>query len=200
LVQQLDQKSTQIFSLLSVAFLASFSRFSVDRICETETTVKDAPSQTLPPNTGPDQDFRCPEPEDEQASRLFLKLLDPSADIFTFQTADDDRSRRNPLLASVIHSPPPVRDQLQRLNDQGAGIFVTANETDGKGRKSENIKRIRAVWQEDDAGFDGPFPLEPSMVVETSPGRFHRYWLVAGDFAGRRTWPRRIRCSNGPNG
>ena len=26
------------------------------------------------------------------------------------------------------------------------------------------------------------FPLHPSMVVETSPGHFHRYWLVAGDW------------------
>ena len=46
------------------------------------------------------------------------------------------------------------------MNEQGAGVFVTINETDGKGRKSENIKRIRAVWQEDDDAFEGAFPLE----------------------------------------
>ena len=23
------------------------------------------------------------------------------------------------------------------------------------------------------------FPIEPSLVVESSPGRFHRYWLLA---------------------
>ena len=119
--------------------------------------------------------------EDDEQSQSFLKLLDPNASCFTFQTFDDDRTRKNPALTRIIQSPPPARDEL-KLNEQGAGIFVTINETDGKGRKSENITRVRAVWQEDDDGFDGPFPLHPSMVVETSPGNYHRYWLVADDW------------------
>ena len=118
---------------------------------------------------------------DEQSPR-FLKLLDPSAGGFTFQTFDDDRARKNPALTRIVKSPPPARDELVKLNKQGAGVFVTINETDGSGRKSENITRIRAVWQEDDDGFDGAFPLQPSMVVETSPGHFHRYWLAADDW------------------
>jgi hypothetical protein len=64
------------------------------------------------------------------------------------------------LLTRIIQSPPPACNELSHLNEQGAGIFVTVNETDGKGRKRENITRVRAVWQEDDDGFDGPFPLE----------------------------------------
>ena len=28
----------------------------------------------------------------------------------------------------------------------------------------------------------GYFPLEPSLVVESSPGHYHRYWLVADDW------------------
>jgi hypothetical protein len=75
-----------------------------------------------------------------------------------------------------------VRDELVKLNEQGAGVFVTINKTDGSGRKSESITGIRAVWQEDDDGFDGPFPLLPSMIVATSPGHFHRYWLSADDW------------------
>ena len=71
---------------------------------------------------------------------------------------------------------------MAKLNEQGAGVFVTINETDGNGRKSENITRVRAVWQEDDDAFDGRFPLDPSIVVESSPGKFHRYWLVADDW------------------
>ena len=31
-------------------------------------------------------------------------------------------------------------------------------------------------------GFEGDFPLAPSLVVETSPGLFYRYWLVDGDW------------------
>jgi hypothetical protein len=120
-------------------------------------------------------------PEQGQCPR-FLKLLDPSAGGFTFQTFDDNRARKNPALTRIVTSPPPARDELVKLNQQGAGVFVTINETDGGGRKSENITRIRAVWQEDDDGFDGAFPLHPSMVVETSARHFHRYWLLADDW------------------
>ena len=95
----------------------------------------------------------------------------------TFQTFDDDQTRKNPALAKVVQ----LQDfkELQRLFAQGAGVFITVNETDERGRKKENIIRVRAVFQEDDDGFDGKFPLEPSIVVETSPGHSHRYWLIA---------------------
>jgi hypothetical protein len=44
--------------------------------------------------------------------------------------------------------------------------------------KAENITRIRATWQEDDGGYAGTFPLAPSITVESSPGKYHRYWLT----------------------
>ena len=110
----------------------------------------------------------------------FLKLLSPQLTGVTFQTFDDDKVRKKPELIRVIQ----FEDfkKLQQLNADGAGIFVTINETDELGRKKENIVRVRAVFQEDDDGFDGPFPLEPSMVIESSPGHFHRYWLVADEW------------------
>ncbi len=38
------------------------------------------------------------------------------------------------------------------------------------------------MWQEDDNGFEGEFPLQPSLEVESSEGRFHRYWLVSDEW------------------
>jgi Protein of unknown function (DUF3987)/Primase C terminal 2 (PriCT-2)/RepB DNA-primase from phage plasmid len=119
---------------------------------------------------------------DYEQSRRFLKVLNPENKGLTFQTFDDQKERKNLALARVIQSPPPARNELSDLNEQGAGIFVTVNDTDGKGRKSKNITRVRSVWQEDDDDFDGAFPLDPSMVVQTSPGHFHRYWRVADDW------------------
>ena len=73
-----------------------------------------------------------------------------------------------------------VRDPLiLESYRHGAGVYVTINETDGKGRKKENIVRIRAVWQEDDENFSGDFPIPPTLVVESSKGHFHRYWFLA---------------------
>jgi Primase C terminal 2 (PriCT-2)/RepB DNA-primase from phage plasmid len=117
---------------------------------------------------------------DIEQQRRFIRLLNPKSGGFTLQTFADNKSVRDPSLTRVIQS--PTHGGLLQLHAHGAGIYVTVNETDGKGRKSENITRIRAVWQEDDDGFDGAFPLHPSMVVETSPGHFHRYWLVADDW------------------
>lgn len=111
----------------------------------------------------------------------YLHLLDPNAVEFTFQTFDDDKNRKDRRLAQIwILSEP--NDELCELQRAGAGIFVTVNETNGKGRKSEHIIRIRAIWQEDDEGFEGTFPIPPSLVVLTSEGKFQRYWFVADDW------------------
>jgi hypothetical protein len=110
----------------------------------------------------------------------FLTLLSPQLSGITFQTFDDDKARKNPALTKVIQF--QGFKELLQLNAQGAGIFITVNETDERGRKKENITHVRAVFQEDDDGFDGTFPIQPSMVIETSPGRFHRYWLVADNW------------------
>jgi hypothetical protein len=119
-------------------------------------------------------------PEDSKEARRFLKLLDAKATSFTFQTFDDRKEQKRSDLTRVIHS--PAWPELLQMHNNGAAVFVTVNETDGKGRKSENIVRVRAVWQEDDEGFSGAFPLEPSLIVQSSPGRFQRYWFVADDW------------------
>lgn len=118
---------------------------------------------------------------DLDQARVFLEALDPAATAFTFQTFDDTKNRKDGRLARVIHaSLDEAAAELMRLNALGTGVFVTVNATDGKGRKVDNIIRRRAVWQDDDKGFKGKFPLEPSLVVKTSPGKFQRYWLTDG--------------------
>ena len=123
---------------------------------------------------------------DKTQAETFLRALDPSATTFTFQTFDDDKHRKDRRLAHVLHGP---LDQhwatLEALNKQGAGVFVTVQETDGKGRKAENITRIRAVFHEDDTGEPVSLPPTAQIEVESSPGKRHRYWLVDGlDAAG----------------
>ena len=75
-----------------------------------------------------------------------------------------------------------ARSLTDLYHQQRAGVWVTINDTEGNGRKAAAVTRVRAVWQEDDDGYEGDFPLEPSLVVETSPGHYHRYWLVDGDW------------------
>jgi len=60
----------------------------------------------------------------------------------------------------------PDRNEAERFlkaldpsNEQGAGIFITVNATDFKGRSADNINRIRSVF----ADLDGA-PLEPVIA------------------------------------
>ena len=81
----------------------------------------------------------------------------------------------------MIHGPlSKVSRVLAKLNDKGAGVFVTVNETDGNGRKKSNIVAARALWVDSDNGpLPDDLPLKPEIIVETSPGKEHGYFLLA---------------------
>ena len=60
-------------------------------------------------------------------------------------------------------------------------MFVTVNETDGQGRKTANITRVRAVFVDTDGADIEPIrAAQPHILVESSPGNYHAYWLVSG--------------------
>lgn len=112
----------------------------------------------------------------------FLTALDEDSESWTFQTFDDRKPSRKHLIRQFYGPLEEHQDALADLNAEGAGVFVAINQTDGKGRRKENITRVRALFVD----LDGA-PLEPVLadenpphvVVETSPGRWHAYWRVA---------------------
>jgi RepB DNA-primase from phage plasmid len=112
------------------------------------------------------------------------RFLAPFGDRFTLQTFDDDKKRGSRELVRVRHGAHGRHvSELAELNCQGAGIFVVPNETDGRGRKTENVVSVRALFV--DLDKDGPRKLDavlvcdcqPDIVVESSLGKFHCYWL-----------------------
>ncbi|MCW8832564.1 MAG: DUF3987 domain-containing protein [Colwellia sp.] len=68
--------------------------------------------------------------------------------------------------------------------EQGFEVFITVNKTDGLGTKTENIKAVRALFLDfDSTDIDNlavieSMPLQPNMVLNTSPGRLHCYWQL----------------------
>ena len=127
----------------------------------------------------PDELDLCIDPVKEEAEQ-FLRILHPESSSFTFQTFDDNKNRKSPSLVRVFHGSLDEHwHQLVELNDKGAGIFVTINDTDGKGRTEKNIIGVRAIFQDDDEGFHGTYPITPSIQVQSSPGKFQRYWLCS---------------------
>lgn len=129
-------------------------------------------------------------PNLEQAIR-FLNILAPSQPV-TFQTYSDrdDLKVKRPGKkdfdpnAKIMHGTlemPKDADLLTRLNVKGAGVFVMVNKGDGKGRAARNVQRIRTLFIDTDgAPFPTDLPLQPHLVVQSSPGRWHLYWLVSG--------------------
>jgi hypothetical protein len=118
----------------------------------------------------------------EAETRRFLRAL-TGADPATFQTFDDSDAERGALVRVLHGTLDECIDELDSLNRQGAGVFVTVNATDGKGRKAENVSRVRAVFVDLDGADPEPArtcALPPHMFIESSPGRWHAYWRVEG--------------------
>lgn len=117
-----------------------------------------------------------------------------------FQTFDDVPKRKSPKLVyqrsvsgdqypidgeidpTVPIIPVGVISDLEARNEYRACISLTINETNGKGRKTADVIKVRAVW----ADFDGVklpvrWDIQPSIIIETSPDRYHAYWLTVLD-------------------
>lgn len=127
---------------------------------------------------------------DFNESERFLKALGGANQKFTFQTYDDRKlnedgtpHEKDKQLSRILHGAfQQHKTALQKLNNAGAAVTVSVNETDGKGRRSENITRIRALTLDlDGASPDPIFALEtqkPHISIETSPGKYRFIWLV----------------------
>ena len=69
---------------------------------------------------------------------------------------------------------------LDAANRAGAGVFITVNETNLHGRKASDVVRVRAVFADfDGAPLPDAFPLDPHVIVESSPGKWHVYWCCS---------------------
>lgn len=115
-----------------------------------------------------------------EEAQKFLSLLDLSASKFWFRTVDDDKARKSPVLAKTLHgSLAELLPTLQRLQAEGAAIYVTVQQTEN-GAKAADVSRVRAIFAELDNGMPELWPLTPSLVIESSPGKYHCYWIVDG--------------------
>ena len=103
-------------------------------------------------------------------------------DQITLQTFNDAPVRRSGL-AKIRHGPIEQHvDELRALQARRAGVFLMINRGDGRGRSEENVVSVRALFLDLDGAPPEPVfacGAPPHVVVESSPGRFHFYWLVA---------------------
>jgi len=126
-----------------------------------------------------------PEPENgecdfERDRRIFFQAF---PGVKTFQLFDDNADRKDKSLIKQFHlkdsMPVKYTQRLEELNEQGAGVYLCINETNGKARTAKDIVKVRAVFADcDECPIDPVWQYEPSMVVESSPGKYHAYWFT----------------------
>lgn len=113
----------------------------------------------------------------------FLDLLAHGENV-TFQTFGEGSAKGQGGLSHILHGTLEQHLQtLESLSARGAGIFVMVNAGDGKGRKAPNVRGVRALFVDLDGAPLEPImtaPLPPQCIVESSPRRWHAYWLVSG--------------------
>ena len=73
-----------------------------------------------------------------------------------------------------------AESRIEELNESLHGIYFAVNRFPPGNRTKETCTRIRAVFCEDDktGKLRKKWPIEPSLIVESSPGKFHYYWLT----------------------
>lgn len=146
-------------------------------------------SDMMPPNEAPSVDY-------DEAEHFLETLIGAEWKTapLVFQSFDDnrDRKRKNDQTARLVQrtrTDPYAKIwqgtweehklHLTTMNANGAGVYLTINRTTG-GRRVEHLQEIRAVWCEWDNDDPLPeWPIAPHILVESSRGKYHVYWLTA---------------------
>lgn len=102
---------------------------------------------------------------------------------FCIQVFDDVEMRKDPKLAKCGKPSVFTKEQLQKWNKEGRGIFFSVNKAPTGERKKEHCAGINAWFAESDTlSAEEQWqriiacPLEPSFVVRSKKS-FHIYWL-----------------------
>jgi hypothetical protein len=118
---------------------------------------------------------------DPHEAKRFLDVLcrgDCRKEVFTFQTFSDGKNDRSLAKTWSDTFSRETAAEMERLNKAGAGIFVTVNKTDGKGRKNKNVTAVRGPFVDLDGSPIDPakeWCLKPYIILESSPNRYHAY-------------------------
>ena len=125
-------------------------------------------------------------PIDADKFFLYLKTIQPSSNLFTFQTFSDskattkalkDAKQRDPLAITFTATAEDALPRLQTLQERGAGIFVQMNVSSGRGK--DNVTKLSSYFLDTDGAPVAPIIKampKPLMVVESSKGNYHIYW------------------------
>ena len=106
-----------------------------------------------------------------------LSRLAPDEENFIFVSFVEDPARKARVAANTCTG--SLNDHMSWIKERqrnGCGVYVTVQAMTAKRRRNDDVGYIRAVFGEFDRGLPNNLPLEPSLITETSPGRYNAYW------------------------
>jgi hypothetical protein len=131
---------------------------------------------------------------DVDEARRYLIALDPRTESFIFCAGLDSKARQDELEAIAERNDTKAprkwdhrfdklrfaRAWLEQRQQRLCGAFVAVQLMKGTRALKRDVECVRCIV----ADLDRleplvPWPLLPSMIVSSSPGKFHVYWLIA---------------------
>ena len=109
-------------------------------------------------------------------AKVHLYSLESEHDRHLWLATDDKQSKR-PAKA-FFGTLDELRERFNKLQLDGFAIHVCVNAMRGRRRGIAETQRIRALYAEMDREPHKAFPIKPSLIIRTSPGRAHYYWFA----------------------
>lgn len=125
-------------------------------------------------------------PDYAMAKQYIDALTGGKDEYITFQFFTDNKKIKAAIagkdqLASHTHKKLPLDFDFAEIKQKnGAGIWIMVNAGNGLGRSAANVVRVRSFFIDLDGSPWEPAAeaLKPHMRIESSPGKWHLYWLV----------------------
>lgn len=109
----------------------------------------------------------------------FLRLFEKNIKKIQYSAGDDRKGHDGH--EERRFQPNVDKSEIRNLNKSGYGIYFTVNKFPKGQRRKNLVQKVRAVFVEDDktGHLVEKWDLAPSIVVESSPNKFHYYWLTS---------------------
>jgi P4 family phage/plasmid primase-like protien len=116
----------------------------------------------------------------------FIKLLFEPGDLLCFGFLDTNKKWQQAFRTYEVATQPEFIEKLQASNESGNNIYIAMNTYQSGSRTEKNLAAVRTVWAEIDENgrenldkvFASTLVPEPTVVTQTSPGKFHAIWKV----------------------
>lgn len=115
----------------------------------------------------------------QHQAKIFIERLTGRGDTAIHWQIFHDSNKSENFAKSIYASHDDEEHTLFRFQQEGCGIYITINETDGVARQTGNIKSCRACFIDgDNQNLPQQWGCYPNMIVGRNNTQWHAYWFI----------------------